>query len=89
MKQKLKQKVKSYSFWTGLSASVVILIESIASIFGAQVDEEIITNLVMAVCGVLVMLGIVVMPVTENKTNADAEETKEIDDQTDKQEKDE
>lgn len=89
MKQKLKQKVKSYSFWTGLSASVVILIESIASIFGAQVDEEIITNLVMAVCGVLVMLGIVVMPVTENKTNADTEETKEIDDQTDKQEKDE
>ena len=25
MKEKLKQKVKSYSFWTGLSASIVVL----------------------------------------------------------------
>lgn len=65
MKEKLKQKVKSYSFWTGLSASIVVLAKSIADIFGADVNEDIITNVIMAICGVLIVLGIVVMPTSK------------------------
>lgn len=68
MKQKLKQKISSYSFWTGLAAAVVILAKSIADIFGATVNEEIITNVIMAVCGVLVAFGIVIVPTGEKET---------------------
>ena len=67
MKQKLKKKMSSYSFWTGLAAAVVILAKSIADIFGATVNEEIITNVIMAICGLLVALGFVTMPTAEQE----------------------
>lgn len=59
--------MSSYSFWTGLAAAVVILAKSIADIFGATVNEEIITNVIMAICGLLVALGFVTMPTAEQE----------------------
>ena len=70
---KFKDRIKSYGFWTALSGAVVILVQSITKCFGVEVQEELISDIIMSVCGVLVVFGIVTMP---NK-KADSDESEE------------
>ncbi len=56
---KIPNKVRTYTFWVGLSSAVVILAQSIGKLFGLQIDAGIIDNVIMSICGVLVVLGIV------------------------------
>ena len=65
---------KSYGFWTALAGAIVVLINSIGKCFGFAVEEEIITNIVMAVAGVLVVFGIVSMPKNENEEKTEQQE---------------
>lgn len=53
---------KSYTFWVSLSSAVIILAQSVASLFGFTFETSLIENSIMAVCGVLVVLGIVKKP---------------------------
>lgn len=55
----IKGKIKSFSFWTGLSAAVVVLFQSLGKVFGFSVNEQGISDIIMAICGVLVVFGIV------------------------------
>lgn len=72
----MKKKFKSYGFWTALSGAVVVLVEALGKCFGFSVDNEIVSGVVMAVAGLLVVLGVVTMPKseTENKTEEKQEE---------------
>lgn len=58
---------KSYSFWTALAGAVTILASALGKCFGFSIDNQIITDVIMAVAGVLVVLGVVTMPKKENK----------------------
>lgn len=60
-----KEKIKTYSFWTGLSASVVLLVNAIAKCFGFSIDDQLIEDIIMSICGVLVALGFVCAPKTQ------------------------
>lgn len=71
---KFKDRIKSYGFWTALSGAVVILAQSIAKCFGVEVQEELISDIIMSVCGVLVVFGIVTMP-NKKETEENTEET--------------
>lgn len=50
---------KTYAFWVALSSAIVILIQNIGKLFGFEIESGIIENLIMSICGVLVVLGIV------------------------------
>ncbi len=66
---KLKNLMKSYSFWTALAGALVILVNSLGAVFGFQIEEKLISDIVMAVAGVLVAFGIVTLPAsTKDKT---------------------
>ena len=66
---KLKNLMKSYSFWTTLAGALVILVNSLGAVFGFQIEEKLISDIVMAVAGVLVAFGIVTLPAsTKDKT---------------------
>ncbi len=66
---KLKNLIKSYSFWTALAGALVILVNSLGAVFGFQIEEKLISDIVMAVAGVLVAFGIVTLPAsTKDKT---------------------
>ncbi len=67
-----KNKIKKYSFWTGLSAAVVMLCNAIAKCFGFSINDQIIEDVIMSICGVLVAFGVVCMPIKK-----DIEETQE------------
>ena len=59
--------IKSYSFWTALAGAVTILVSALGKCFGFSIDNQVITDVIMAVAGVLVVLGVVTMPKKENK----------------------
>ena len=80
----MKNKIKSYGFWTALAGAVVVLINALGKAFGFSIDNEVVTNLIMAIAGVLVVLGVVTMPKGEDgNQQGESEETdaesKEID----------
>ena len=58
----MKNKIKSYGFWTALAGAVVVLVEALGKCFGFSVDDEVVSGVVMAIAGVLVVLGVVTMP---------------------------
>ena len=65
----LKKRIKTYKFWVALSSAVVILAKSLGEAFGFEVSQEIIDNIIMGFCGVLVVIGIVDKPgASEEKT---------------------
>lgn len=77
----MKQKFKSYGFWTALSGAVVVLVEALGKCFGFTVDNEIVSGVIMAIAGVLVVLGVVTMPKDNkvDKQESESKETKESD----------
>ena len=57
----MKNKIRSYGFWTALAGALVVLINAIGKCFGFSVQEELVSNIVMAVVGILVVFGVVAM----------------------------
>lgn len=58
----LKEKIKSYSFWVSLASAVILILKVLGSRFGFSVDETMISDLFTALCSILVILGIIVVP---------------------------
>lgn len=86
----MKDKIKSYSFWTALSASIILLVNSIGNLFGFKIEETLISNIVMSVCGVLVVLGVVNSPKNkeqkiEKQTQTIEENLKNIEEKTEQE----
>ncbi len=63
----MKEKIKSYGFWTALAGAMVVLVDALGDLFGFSVSDELVSGVVMAVAGVLVVLGVVTMPKGEKK----------------------
>lgn len=78
--KKLFKKIKSYSFWVSLSASIVLLLNAIGNAFGFKIEEKIVNDVVMSLAGVLVVLGVVSMNGASHKYD---EKTGEGEEKTD------
>lgn len=66
----MKNRIKSYSFWTALSGAAIVLLNALGDCFGFSINDELVKGLIMAVAGILVVLGVVTMPPKEeNKDN--------------------
>lgn len=63
----MKKKIKQYSFWTGLAGAVVILLTALSNAFGFEFEHQIVTDIIMAICGVLVVFGVVNAPLNTNQ----------------------
>jgi len=73
---KLKDKIKSYSFWVSLASAIILILKILGNRFGFVIDETMVSDLFTALCSVLVLLGIIVPPqninnpsTQNNKTN--------------------
>lgn len=65
----MKDKIKSYSFWTALSGAVVVLLQAIGDCFGFSIQSELVSGIIMAIAGVLVVFGVVSMPNKDGSTD--------------------
>ena len=68
----MKSKFKSYSFWMSLTASIILVLNTLGETFGFTINETAINAIVNSVCGVLVVLGVITMP--KNKDEVKREE---------------
>lgn len=73
----MKNKFSSYGFWTALAGATVVLLNALGSAFGFAVEEKLVTDIIMAIAGVLVVFGVVSMPKGESK---DDDQQENIDD---------
>lgn len=69
----MKDKIKSYSFWTALSGAVVVLLQAIGDCFGFSIQSELVSGIIMAIAGVLVVFGVVSMPKKDSSTDKESE----------------
>ncbi len=83
---KLKNLIRSYSFWTTLAGALCILMSALGRAFSFKVEEKIISDIVMAIAGVLVAVGIVSMPAKkEEGENASSDLPQEAQENSDAQ----
>lgn len=59
---KLKERIKTYNFWVSLTSALFLIINLIGQKFGFRVDESIFNDVITALCGILVLLGIIAPP---------------------------
>ena len=74
---KLQERIKSYKFWVGLSASLVFVLQWIGKAFGFEISAEIVNGITMGFCSVLMVFGFVEKP--NKKQNNDSNEAVSID----------
>lgn len=67
---KLKDKIKSYSFWVSIASAVILILKVLGNRFGFTVDESMVSDIFTALCSVLVLLGIIVIPQSPSQTNS-------------------
>ncbi len=69
MSEKLKNRLKNYSFWVSLASAILLLVQAIGKPLGLVINEEIYMSIVNSVLGVFVVLGIISHP-AQNLTNS-------------------
>ena len=74
---KFKDRIKTYNFWTTLSAALILLLEALGRCFGFEIPNAIVNDIIMSICGVLVVLGVVTAPKKETKNQEVKKETPE------------
>ncbi len=68
------KKFRSYSFWVSLSGAVIILLNALSRLFGFEIENQVVEDVIMSVAGVFVVLGIVVYDKNSNSSENDDEE---------------
>lgn len=80
----MKEKLKSYSFWVGLIASIMLVVKFVAESFGVKIPEDSINGIINGVLGVLCVIGVINKP-TANAPSVDSNtENVETDNEIDK-----
>ena len=82
---KIKELIKSYGFWTALAGALVVFINAIGKIFGFYVEESLISDIIMAIAGILVVFGIVTMPKNFSSVTSTQDQNMLEEDQTQKE----
>lgn len=68
----MKEKLKTYSFWVGLVASVMLVVKFVAENFGFKIDEDLVNNVVNSILGILTIFGVINAPSSStNNTKQD------------------
>ena len=55
----MKEKIKTTSFWLGVSGALVVTLDTLSGIFGVQLYSKEVETVVLTVCTILIMLGFV------------------------------
>lgn len=73
-------KMKTYDFWVKLAAAIVLLVQIVGNKFGLEIDSMIFMDIITAVAGILVVLGIISAPtILKVKGGKDLENTENLD----------
>ena len=76
---------KTYAFWVALSSAIVIFVQSVGNLFGFEIESSTIENVIMSICGVLVVLGIVTKAPEQKNSQDDSIMIEKLVDETNTQ----
>ena len=74
------KKFRSYSFWVSLSSAVIILLNAFGKVFGFSIQNQVVEDCIMAIAGILVVLGIVTMNKSDKTKDEQNEENSDEND---------
>ncbi len=75
----MKNKIRTTSFWLGLSGAIVIILETISNILGLNLYSKEIESIILSICSALVMVGIITKKnVTDEKESSSEDLLEEI-----------
>lgn len=75
----MKKLIKSYSFWTALAGALGLLAVNIGKLFGVVISASGVEEIIMSICGVLIVFGIVPKPQKSNSVNEQTAEQSNCD----------
>ena len=75
----MKNKFKDYSFWMSVTAAVILVLNNFGKAFGFSVNNELITQTVDSVCGVLILFGIITMSKKDGTKEDEKENVSNVD----------
>ena len=70
----MKSKLKTTSFWIGVSGAIVLILDSISSIFNIKLYSQEVQTVIISICSILVMMGFVTKKTTDDKSVVTKEE---------------
>ena len=70
----MQERLKTTSFWIGLSGVLVVIVDSISEIFNLHIVSEVVECVVLFIASVLVLLGIVTKKNVSDKEDVDESE---------------
>lgn len=70
----MKKRIKTTSFWLELSGAIVIILETISSVFKLNLYSKEAESIILAICSVLVMLGIITKKDVSDEKESDSKE---------------
>lgn len=83
----MKNKIRTTSFWLGLSGAIVIILETISNIFGLNLYSKEIESIILSICSALVMVGIITKKnVSDEKESSSEDLLEEINKDKDNEE---
>ena len=65
------KKIRTYGFWVALSGAIVMLVNALGRAFGFEIEDKLVSDIILAFAGVLVVFGIVIMPQKEENDKVD------------------
>lgn len=70
----MKERIKTTSFWLGLSGVLVIMFECISKIFSFSIGSEVVQDICFTIGSVLVVLGFITKKNVSDKTETSKQE---------------
>lgn len=67
MSQKNNSVYRTYGFWMSLSAAILLVVQTILSRLGIEIDVPFVQEVISGILAVLVILGVVIKPKTDNQ----------------------
>lgn len=71
----MKINLKNKTFWLSIASAIVLMAQQIGQLFGFSVASDTIMQVVNAICGVLIVLGILNNPAKETDNEKILEES--------------
>lgn len=72
-------KLRQYGFWISLTGAVILLLQVIGKQFGFAINEQFISEFVTAICGILVILGIIIKPSDNDSMDSESDQDHQSD----------
>ncbi len=83
----MKNRLKTTSFWFGISSAIIVLLDSLSKVFGLSISSSLVEDIIFSVLSILILIGFVTKKSVGEKETSSQELLEEIQEKRDKENK--